>query len=217
MRWIAVVLLLLALAVGGWMLRGEMNERIDRWLGGGSAESAEVSAAATPEAGRRAEEKVIALGRGERDEIALSETELNGWIRHGLVEFFPDFVSDVAAQMDEQDRLTLAGRLAVADVPGLDELGVPRFLLGDTVPVRVVGRVDGLRPGRGLLHVASIGLGSLTLPDAMRDELVKRFGAGGEAGSDGVPAGAVSFELPEFVADIAVRDRQLILRRSADG
>jgi hypothetical protein len=184
-----------------------------------AAGSAVGSSAAGPDAidaaaARRAEGKVVALGRGEIEEADLSPVEVTSWIRYGLQGFFPDYLMDISVTTDSADHLVLAGRVAARKVPGIERLGAAAFLLGDTVPVTVTGRLDGWRPGRGVLRVGSVQLGPLPLPAAMRNELLAALGVQGDGGDDELPADAVTFPLPAFVTDIAVREGEIVLRGS---
>lgn len=203
--------LLVAGVVAGWLARDEIATYVSAVVGRSEA-PLEAASSHPPDLARRAEEKIVALGQGELDEATLDADELNAWIEYGLRGFFPSYVSDVAATIEEE-RLVLAGRVALQEVPGIDGLGTWVALLGDTARVSFGGRLDGLRPGTGIYTVDDVQVGALPLPAAMRDQLLAQL----KRGSNGdLPANVVAFELPRFVTDIGVREDQIVLRSSVD-
>lgn len=203
--------LLVAGLVAGWLARDQIATYVSAVLGRGEA-PLEASSSNLPDLARRAEEKIVALGQGELDEATLDADELNAWIEYGLRGFFPSYVSDVAAAIEEE-RLVLVGRVALQEVPGIEQLGPWVAFLGDTARVSFSGRLDGLRPGAGVYFVDEVEVGALPLPSAMRDQLLAQL----KRGSNGdLPTNAVAFELPQFVSDVGVREDQVFLRRSVD-
>jgi hypothetical protein len=202
--------LLVAGLVVGWLARDEIAGFVSG-LAGGEETAVELAEPAGPALARQAERKVIALGQGATEEATLSVEEIEAWIRYGLKGFFPDYVAELSAAI-EDERLVLAGRVAVKQVPGIERLGPAAALLGDTTAVSLRGRLDGLEPGHGVFYVDEIRIGLIPLPAAMRDELLAEL-RGGPA--DGLPANAVPFELPEFVTDVGVRGDEVFLRRSS--
>lgn len=201
--------LVAAALVAGWFARDEIAGLAGRVVGG-PAEEYELANLDEPAIARRVEAKVVGLGQGETDEVRLSGAELDAWMRQGLKGFFPGFVSDVDASIaDEQ--LLLAGQVALRDVPGIDGLGPVAALFGDSAAVQVQGRLDGLGPGVGVYYVDEIKLGLISLPEAMRDNLLVQLKGGS---GDGLPLNAVAFELPRFVSDVGVREDYVFLRGS---
>lgn len=201
-------LLLVAVTVG-WLARDEISGFVSGVLNRDEkTEAVELAAPGSPEMARQAEAKIVALGQGELEEAELSGPELDSWVRHGLKGYFPSYISDVTAGIEEE-RLVLDGRVAVKELPGIERLGPAAALFGDTARVRVTGRPDGLGPGRGLFYVDEVQIGVVPLPDMMRDQLVAQLkgGPGGE-----LPANVVVFELPKFVTDVAVRGEHLVFR-----
>lgn len=207
---IGCLTLTVAAIAAGWLMRDEIAaiwDRLDDRFGPG----VEAAAPTAPELSQHVETKIVALGRGEVKEVSLTPEELNSWVRYGLQRFFPDFVSDVSASVDEYDRLVLSGRVTVSGVPGIDRIG-PISSLVDTADVLLRGRLDALRPGRGVLYVDGLQIGPLLLPDRLRNELMEDAG---NVRDDGLPANALTFELPEFVTDVGVHGGQIVLKRSA--
>ncbi len=196
--------------VGGWLFRDEIGVVLSA-LRSRSEPSVEAAAATGPELARQAEAKIMALGRGEIEEAALTPEELNGWVRHGLEGFFPDFVADVSASVDEYDRLVLAGRVVVSDVPGAERVGALGSLFGDTTDVSLRGRLDGLEAGRGVLYVDRLQIGLLVLPELIRGQVIDQLA--GEPDDD-LPSIAVTLELAPFLSEIGLRGGQIVLERS---
>ncbi len=207
---VASTVIVLALAAVVWVKRDEIESVLARLNADSTevAQLAQTSAASGPQLARSAEDKIVALGQGEIDEVVLSPEELDGWVRHGLSGFFPDYVEEVGAAVDEEEKLVLSGRVLIGEVPGLERIGPIAQFLGDTASVSVRGRLDGLAPGRGIYYVDEIQVGPIPLPDRLRDELLANVKAAG----DTLPAEAVTFELPAFVTDIAVRNGRVHLR-----
>jgi hypothetical protein len=212
---IGSALLLVVLLVVGWIYRGD----IERAARGVSArffdrdqQTVELAGATPPELAAQAERKIIRLGQGEAEEITLTAEELSGWIEHRLVGYFPKYISDVTASV-ENGGLALEGLVATKSVPGLERLGAAAALLPDTAEVKTIGRIDGLEPGRGVYYIESLHIGSLPLPDAWRDDLLAEVKAGADSE---LPVNAVIFELPPFVTDIGIREDVVFLRRSSN-
>lgn len=193
-----------ALAVAGWLARDD----IVRFVSGRGGE-ADDAAAVGPELAREVETKVIALGQGETRETTLSTKELDAWIRYGLEGYFPSYVSDVATAIEKQS-LVLSGRVALKEVPDIEQMGPAVMLFGDTALVEVRGELDGLTRGWGIYYVDEVKVGVVPLPDAMRDQLLLQLKGGAQ---EGVPGNAVAFLLPDFVTDIGVREDRVYLRR----
>lgn len=206
---VGVGALILVVAAVGWLARDEISGFVSGIVNRGEkTEAVELAAPGSPEMARQAEAKIVALGQGELDEAELSGAELDSWVRHGLKGYFPTYISDLTAGIEEE-RLVLDGRVAVKEIPGIERLGPAAALFGDTAAVRVKGRPDGLGPGRGLFYVEAVQIGLVPLPDVMRDQLVSQL-KGGQGGD--LPANVVVFELPKFVTDIGVRGEHVVFR-----
>ncbi|MGD2216118.1 MAG: hypothetical protein PVJ64_05155 [Gemmatimonadales bacterium] len=209
-KLIGCATLIAAGALAGWLARDEIASYVSTLIGRGEA-GVEASSN-LPDLARRAEDKIVALGQGELDEARLEADELNAWIEHGLKGFFPSYVSDVAAAIEEE-KLVLAGRVALQEVPRIEQLGPWVAFLGDTATVSFSGRLDGLRPGAGVYFVDDVQVGALPLPSAMRDQLLAQLKGGSQVD---LPANAVAFELPHFVTDVGVREDHIFLRTSVE-
>jgi hypothetical protein len=205
---VAATLLVVGLAAA-WLFRDPLGRLVSRVIPGYEYEAVESIGSGGPELAREVDERMVALGRGEIEELALSERELNAWITYGLIGYFPGYLDQVTADLRSED-VVLAGRVSVREVPGIERLGTMAAFLGDTADVAVTGTVDGLEPGRGVFYVEDVRVGAMTLPDPMRDQLLATIrGRSGNGGG----SNAVVFEVPEFVGDVAVRDERLFLRR----
>lgn len=199
--------IVVALAVAGWLTRDDVVRFVSGR--GREADSAAAAVGATPELAREVEAKVIALGQREGSETTLTSEELDAWIRYRLEGFFPSYVSDVSTAIEDQ-RLVLSGRVALKEVPDIEQMGPAAMLFGDTALVVVRGELDGLATGRGIYYVDEVRVGVVPLPDAMRDQLLARLKGGAQPG---VPNNAVAFLLPDFVSDVGVREDRVFLRR----
>ncbi len=200
--------LVVAALVLGWFARDDIAGFVSRIAGDDEA-PVEAAAPAAASLARGAEEKIIALGQGRSEEITLDAEELNDWIEGGLAGYFPDYISGISAAIEEE-RLVLTGDVALKEVPGIERLGPVAALLGDTANVTVRGRLDGLELGRGVFYVDDVRVGVLPLPEAARNELLAQMKGGA---TDDLPANAVVFLLPDFVADVGVRGERVFLRR----
>ncbi|UCF20593.1 MAG: hypothetical protein JSU87_04055 [Gemmatimonadota bacterium] len=198
--------LLLAGLAAGWLFHEEIGDVVAALRGKDEA-ATEVTAPDGAALAREVEERIVALGQGRVDEVVLSVQELDSWIRYGLQGFFPSYISDVTAGI-EDEALVLAGRVAMRELPGASRLGAAVALLGDTAMVTARGRLDGLAPGRGVMFVDNVQVGPMPLPDAWRDQLLAQL----RAGAADLPANAVPFDLPRFVTDVGVRGDHVVLR-----
>jgi hypothetical protein len=205
---------ILAVLAAGWVGREDVVRYASRWLGRERPADVELAAGGAASYARRVEAKIVALGQGRFDEVRLSVPELNAWIQGGFAGYFPDYVRDVRAAIEDRDRLQLSGRVTTGQVPGLERLGKAASLLPDTADVSIAGRLDGLAAGRGVYFVQAVQVGALPLPSAVRDQLIIGL-RGGRAAE--LPANALPFELPRFVIDIGVRGDSVFLRRAPSG
>ena len=198
--------LLAAGLVGGWLFHEEIGDIVAKLRGDAEA-PVELAAPDGVAVARQVEERIVALGQGTVADVVLSAEELDRWIRSGLKGFFPTYVSEVRADIEEE-ALVLAGQVLMDDLPGAGRLGPMVALLGDTASGTVRGRLAGLAPGRGVLFVDEVQVGLLPLPDGMRDQLLEQL----RVGAEDLPGNAVPFELPQFVTDVGVRGEQVVLR-----
>lgn len=202
---------LLAVAAFAWMKRDEVAGFLHSQFARDEVtiEAAAITQTSSAEAAKRAERKIIALGRGDTREVQLTPEEIDAWVSQSLKGFFPNYVDGVHASIDDDERLVLTGMVSIRDVPGMDRFGPLIRLVGDTAPVLISGRLDGLAPGRGVYYVEHARVGPLPLPESVREQLLSQLG---QETDEWLPAGAVAFELPRFVTDIAVRNGQIYLR-----
>lgn len=206
---VVATFVVIGLAVA-WLFRDPLRHLASRVIPGYEYEAAVgETELGGPELARQVDERIVALGQGEIEEVTLSERELNAWITYGLKGYFPAYLDEVTADLRSEDAM-LAGRVAVREVPGIERLGAMAAFLGDTADVAVIGSVDGLEPGLGVFYIEVARLGAMTLPDPMRDQLLAaiRPRSRNDRG-----ANAVVFQLPEFVGDVAVREERLVLSR----
>ncbi len=197
--------LVLGAAVVAWLLREPAGHAVQRWLGP-PGPPAPVVIRVAPEVADSAEKKVGRL-RGD-SEVVWTLAEAQSWVTYRVEPALPDYVDDVRVTFLES-ALRLSARVEARRVPGADALGPIAELVGDTAEVDVVGRLDGVGAGRGVLFVDRVLVSGVPLPDPVRDRLLAPLRSSRD---EGLPPHALAFPLPRPAWDVAVRDGQLVMR-----
>lgn len=199
-RGLGCVLLLFLLGAGVWLARDPIGDWMGRLELGVESEPSEALA-------RSAETKLDRIAReGLTEEVRLSEAELQSLLTYRSGPALPPGIEE--PRVDVQDTLVvLSARLRPDELEGFPTADAIRSALADTSRVTsgLLPELDG--PGRILLRVRSLQVGSIVIPPPMLPALV----AGLEA--QGVPtsAGAVVVPVPSSVGSIRIEGDDLVL------
>lgn len=199
------LVVLLLVAVGAWLAREEIGGWVGRLDPGATAEPSESLA-------REAEEKLDRLAREGLDEgeVRFTEAELQSLLTYRGGPALPPGIED--PHLDIQDTiLVLSARMHPDRLEGFAGPGVLGEMMGDTsrVVAGVVPVVDA--PGRVLVQVRSLQVGSFVLPPMMIPAVVRSL----EAQAVPTRGGAIVVRAPPGVATVRLDGDDLVL--AADG
>lgn len=203
---LGVWLLLLLLAAAAWIGRDAIGDWMGRLELGDAAEVSEQLAS-------RAEEKLNRVFReGLREEMRLSEAELQSLLTYRAETVLPGGIED--PRIDVQDSLiVLSARLRPED---LDGYAVPDALssaLADTSRV-IAGLAPEIeQPGELQLRVRSLQIGAFVIPPVMLPAVVGSLQAQGVR----TAGGAVALDLSRDVGAVRLEgDDVVLVPRRAD-
>lgn len=199
---IGCLTLLVGLAVAGWFYRGDIVEWWHELRG------EEVAAAPSPELAARAEEKLQGLLAGEADEeVRLSETELQSYVRYRLASRLPEGVEEPTVDL----RDSVAHLAASLDLVRLGETSRAaaslRRFMGDSAKVNaeLYPKVQGR--GLGGLHIMSLQAGLVPVPPMFIPQILAQAGFETEGGR------TVVFPIPLAVREIRIENEEIVLRQ----
>ena len=203
---IGCLTLLVGLAVAGWLYRGDIVE----WWSGLLGE--EVAAAEpSPELAARAEEKLETLLAGEADEeVRLSETELQSYVRYRLASRLPEGVEEPTVDL----RDSLVHLAASLDLVRLGETSRAaeslRRFMGDSAKVNseLYPKVQGR--GLGGLQIVSLQAGLVPVPPMFIPRILAQAGFETEDGR------TVVFPIPLDVREIRIENEEIVLRQERE-
>ena len=165
---------------------------------------------ATPADGSRAQQKLFEIARSSRltHPVTLSEAEINGLLRHHLVEARGVRLGGVAVRLIGANRVELTGQTPLRQL--LDEAGlqafsgvIPTTWLEHRMWIRVGARAHvNDAPGRRLsLEVEDFAVGRQRLPARTLRLLL-----------DPAAVGLLQWPLPEHVHDVTVEPGRVVIR-----
>jgi hypothetical protein len=171
-------------------------------LPGSGGDQVEVS----QEAAAAAEEKLTALQAGGT-EARLTGTELTS-----LFRFRPEIWS-MGAVLQPQvrmnaDTISIAGKVATAQLPPDPEIEAIRMLLPDTADVAVTGTMHPGQRGNATLEIFSMEVAGMPVPRRYYPMILERVGNGDAMSSD---SATVTVPLPAEVSSARVENGELVL------
>jgi hypothetical protein len=190
---VAALLLLL-----GWAFRDDLR----RALMGSGRQTTEVSEAAAASA-----EAKVQRVREHGETVELSEVEIASLVRYRWGGWLPGGLDEPWVAL-RADTLYLGGNVSADRIPEIPELSRVRFLLPDTVPVEVGGRLTPLGAGRVSFEILALEVSQVPVPSRYHDNLAERLGRPDDP--DLGPT-AIPLPLPDGVGSAEVRGGVLIL------
>jgi hypothetical protein len=208
LRRIGCLVVLVVLAIAGWLTRDLWWERVTGRPASPAAAWTPVDPAVAPGARRRVE----ALGGTSGDVFAtLTPAEVGALILGAGGGRLPGTVSDLEASVTG-DRLSLRAQVDLRGLRSVDGLGPVARLLTARQRVTVTGRPEVAAPGRGEFRVVEVKVGGVEVPQPALGALLRQLDRGD--GSSGGPGTSISFSLPRYVGDIRVARGRVILYKS---
>ncbi len=206
-RRIFGLLLLVAAAYGGWRFGDYVFPPLEARLGIGTGPVLSVDGVEPNEAlAEAADERVARFLSGDGSQLELTGVELTSLLRHREQGRVPDGISNPTVSLME-GRAEVSADVAVADFPGLPDLGPIAGMLPDTVTVQVKGSVIGFGDGEAVLFVQGLEIEGVPLPRGLIPEMLSGLG---RVHRPGLPAEAMAVELPDGVSSAYVTGDRLV-------
>lgn len=195
-----------ALILAGWFYRAEITE----W-GRGLLGDEVVATEPSPELAERAEEKLAGLLAGEADdEVRLSETELQSYVRYRLASRFPEGVTEPSLDLrDSVVHLSAALDLVRLGETSQAAANLRRFM-GDSARVNTELHPRVQARGLGGLRILSLQAGLVPVPPMFIPQILAQAGFETEEGR------TVVFPIPVEVREIWIEDEEIVLRQERE-
>jgi len=152
-------------------------------------------------------QRIEAFQVGSEAELTLSGAEITSLLRYNRADVLPDGIHTPTVRFEDGHAYTSA-RVALADFPGLPDLGPVAGMLPDTVSLELQGSVMGFGDREAALLVQGIEVAGVPLPRRVIPEVLTALG---RSDRDGLPAEAVAVFLPTGIASAHVEADRLIL------
>ena len=161
----------------------------------------------SPELGQATWDRVLGFMEGGAEDIELSGPEVTSLLRYARADQVPEGLSDPAVFFEE-GRAEASADVAVADFPGLPDLGPAAGILPDTVRVQITGSIIGFGEGEAVLFAQGIEIAGVPLPRAVIPEVMRGLG---REHRPGLPPEAVAVDLPDGIASVHVSGDRLVV------
>lgn len=207
LRSVGCLVVLLALAVGGWVTR-------DRWrhVIPGAAPAADIAYTPVTEA-RRAHGRALVDSLGHRSGpvfVNLTAAEISALVVRDARRRLPAIVGRVEAAV-VGDRLVLRTELDPAELKGMDAIGPLASMLQSRQRVTLGGTLDIVEPGRALFTVQEVRVNDLAVPSPAIATLVRQLD---RARAAETPERAIAFDVPAHVGDVRIARGRVTLYKN---
>jgi hypothetical protein len=206
------LLLLAALAVGGWFTR-------DLWM----PERFRTHAAAASHATGGGWEPITSTG-AERAKVALdklseprgqafqtlSSSDLASYAVHALSPGLVGTADSIQTRV-VGDAVTMRASVRTADLGSIVSLGPLAGMLGDREPVELTGTFHVVKPGLAEFDVSDAKIRDLPIPRGMIATLIRKVGGTRPAG---LSETALALPIPRYIGDIRVSNGKVTLYKS---
>lgn len=207
-RRILDLVILVLVAYAGWRWGGFVFPGLEERLGIGDGPAIVVEGVGpSEELGQQALGRIEELLEGNGDELELSGPELTSILRYARPDLVPDGLSEPSVRLVE-GRAHTAADVALAQFPGLRDLGPVTGILPDTVTLELQGSVMGFGDRSAALVVQGIEIAGVPLPRQVIPEVVRAFR---RADRPGLPDEALVVTLPEGIQSAHVVGDRLVL------
>lgn len=201
---------LVVVAWAGWRWGDRVFPAAERWAGiepAASAAGGATDAAPSERVATAARARVEALLDDRSGQAELDGLELTSLLRYDARNQIPAAILDPVVAI-EDGRLELSGRLVMADVPTLPDLGGTLGALPDTVDVAVVGTLIPFDGQGSAFLVDRIRLARIPLPRPTAPRVIASLD---RARPPGLPENALYVRLPAGLRSAYVEEDRLVV------
>jgi hypothetical protein len=211
MRKLLLIVLLVAVAVGAWYLRGRF-ESGPPTNGDTAVASASPWQPITPEGAARAKRALDGLGQPRGPVFAsLAAGDLASYIYESLKRQLPPSADSIEAAV-------IDSLMYVRASVSLDELGGQRVLgplagmLGGRERLQMGGTFEILRPGLAQFRIRAVRLGNFNLPERVIPRLLRAVRRGSLP--EGVADDALPLVVPAYLAETRISQGKVVVYKN---
>ena len=210
MRAIGCLVVVLVAAAAGWMLRDRLS--FDRDRGTVVADTAVVWEPITTEGAERARRAIDELGqRSSPVFIAIRPGDVSSYIFVSLARQLPPSAENIEAAVIG-DRLHVRASVKLSDFGGAGALGPLAGFLGERETMQLGGYFHVIRTGLAEFRVTDLRLRDFNVPSNLIPRLIRSFSKG--ARPAGVSDEGLPLVVPEYLADVRIANRRVVLYRN---
>ena len=167
----------------------------------------------TPEGASRAQRVLTQLSQdGGPPSVTVQPGELVAYLVQQLSSALPESADSVQA-MAINDRLCVRAVIKTSDFGDRKTLGPLAMVLGDYEPVQMCGIINIMSPGKGELQVKEFKVRELGIPGPAIPRLIKQMSPSNRP--EGLSPDGLPLETPSYIADVAVRNGQIVISKTA--
>jgi hypothetical protein len=209
LRKIGCLSFLIVLLVVGYLGRGLWLPK----LRNPDAAAASTWQPLTDEGASRAQRVLTQLSQdGGPPSVTVSPHDLIAYIVQRLSSALPESADSVQA-MAINDRLCVRAVIRTSDFGDRKTLGPLAMILGDREPVQMCGIINIISPGKAELQVKEFKVRELGIPGPAIPRLIKQMSPANRP--EGLSPDGLPLETPPYIADVAVRNGQIIISKTA--
>jgi hypothetical protein len=210
MRAIGCLVVVLLAAAAGWMLRGRLTAFTARDTA--VADTAVVWEPITTEGAERARKAIDELGqRASPVFVSIRPGDVSSYIFVALARQLPPSAENIEAAVIG-DRLQVRATVKLSDFGGAGALGPLAGFLGERETMQLGGYFHVIRPGLAEFRVTDLRLREFNVPSNLIPRLIRNFSKG--ARPPGVNEDGLPLVVPEYLADVRIANRRVVLYRN---
>lgn len=144
--------------------------------------------------------------------VTVPAAELVSYIVQQLSSALPESADSVQAAAIN-DRICVRAVVKTTDFADKKSLGPLAMMLGEREPVMMCGVINIISPGRGELQVKEFKIRELGIPGPAIPRLIKQMSPAQRP--EGLSDDGLPLETPAYIADVAVRNGQVVISKTA--
>lgn len=167
----------------------------------------------TEEGASRAQRILAQLAQeGGPPSVTVAPADLVAYIVQQLSQALPESADSVQVAAIG-DRLCVRAIVKTGDFADKNTLGPLAMMLGEREPVSMCGVISIIAPGKGELQVKEFKVRELGIPGPAIPRLIKQMSPSQRP--EGLSADGLPLQTPTYVGDVAVRNGQVIISKTA--
>jgi hypothetical protein len=209
---IGCLVLVVLLAIGGWLTRDQWLPRLTGHPVGSGSTAESTWQPLSPEAGSRGKRKIDELSSGSGPVFTnLTASEVASYVFQTVARTIPQSADSAEAAV-VGDALYVRAVLPVREIAGTGVLGPLGGLLNDRERLQLGGTFHVIRPGLSEFEVREIKLRDFKVPTGAIPRLVQQISRGNRP--EGVAPNALAVTTPRTLADVRITNGRVTLYKT---